>query len=279
MKEEKTLNQSVLHISKCRWTVTRMNDSKEEIEDHLRKEIQKSGFPLESYCSIILGKREWGVTPHYMYLPAESRDYREIDIFAVRRFEGIGLNALIIECKKQEKMPWVFFEGERSNRDVHTLNVGDPQLYQDLAEKFRNHYYYEKRPCVYHFPCFVQHGKPDVILEAINQVLNALAAHVSREQKMLSQMELQLGSHYQEYQEFRRIFYPVIVLDGKLFRARVHEDGDISLTESDHLQLMVMRALPEADKTIATDIIAFRRSYVIDIVRKGYFNEFLNNFP
>jgi len=256
-----------------------MSQNRKALEELLRKEIQNSGFPLENYCSIVLSKNGWGVTPHFMYLSTESRseaDFREIDIFAVKRTKTGVLNTLIIECKKQENKPWVLFEGNRQNVNVHTLNVGDPQLYEELSTEFKNHYYYEKIPCVYHFPRFEKKNEPEVILQAINKILDAVASHVNRERTILSKLttfEPELR------RQIRRVFYPVIVLDGMLYKAHLDEDGTITLTDSDYLQLLVIRALRYADETIPNaGIEAFRRRYIIDIVKKEHFEDFLHNF-
>ena len=113
----------------------------------------------------------------------------------------------------------------------------------------------------------MESGKPDVILEAINQVLDALV--------FVSQQEI-------EPEVSPWFYYPVIVLDGRLFSARVESNESIAVTESSYLQLRVVRGLKKAERIRVEDsriISTNTKSYIIDIVRRDSLEEFLRNFP
>ena len=206
--------------------------------------------------------------------------YNEIDIYATKLskrkgFKGSNLGLyedLVIECKKQEVKPWVFFEKGVPNLDPTTLSVIPIDISVPFENHFQDHYYFNKKPCSYHFPAFVSSGKPDVILDAINHVLDAL-----------DYIRMMITNIINKYKiKMERIFYPVIVLDGKLFSARIEENENVVATETDYLQLRVDRALKEPIITNMTNKAVqweFSRTYIIDVVRKNYLGDFLKNFP
>ena len=275
-----SLNRSALSLMHACWgndlskheLLNFMTDSKEQIEEYLKREITKSGFPFEIFSSITLSKFGWNCEIHTIYYSEQTKSFSEIDIRAHKldkHFEGVS-DVLVIECKKQEKKPWVFFEQDRPNTDITTLNAVPSSLYMKLKPRFKKHYYFNRKPCSFHFPSFVSHGKPDVILDAINQVLNALDYCLEKENQMQPHLESR-----------KTISYPVILLDGKLFSARVESDGDIKLSESKHLQLMVRRGLPSPMQVqiSGTDaLLSPIKLYIIDIVRKDGLEEFLEYF-
>jgi hypothetical protein len=257
-----------------------MSTTKEELEIFIAKQIRKSGFPLEIFSSLKLKKAGWNVTPHLLFYNELKNSYNELDIYASKLSKRQGfvgshfmvLEVLVIECKKQETVPWVFFEQEQPTSSFLTLAVVPPDSCVLFEKSFKNHYYFNKKPCSYHFPAFVSSGKPDVILDAINHVLDAL--------NYIRTMATNLMGNYHIRNE--QIFYPVVVLDGKLFSAKIEADDTVTATESNHLQLQVERALKEPLMTEMSNTQitwSISDTYIVDIVRKDFLEEFLKNFP
>jgi len=182
------------------------------------------------------------------------------------------METLIIECKKQEKKPWVLFRQKEPNTDFDTLNVTPETAKESFNKGFSHHYYYRRKPCGYHFPTFVAKGKPDVILDAVNHLLDSL----NFAQNVTASLNEKYGVRLLE------VFYPVIIFDGKLFSARIKPDGDIKITKSKHLQLKVCRAIKEP-KLLELSQIQMRweikKDYMIDIVTKDSLDDFLKYFP
>lgn len=254
-----------------------MNSGKKEnLKDFIKKEIKRSGFPLEALSSIILDKNGWDVTPHLLFFNELKECFNEIDIYASKQSKRKEFNdameTLIIECKKQEKKPWVFFRQNKLNTDFSTLNVTPESAKESFSKGFSHHYYHRRKPCGYHFPTFVAKGKPDVILDAINHLLDSL----NFAQNATSRLNEKYGVRLLE------VFYPVIIFDGELFSARIKPNGDIRITKSRHLQLKVCRAIKEP-KLIELSSIEMQweisREYMIDIVTKDSLDDFLKYFP
>lgn len=247
--------------------------TEDEIKEYIKKEIAKSGFPLEIKVATLLDQHMWVVLPHLIYSLKKDKN-QELDIYAAKDMKSLknGKHVLVIECKKQENKPWIFFEQSKLNTDVFSLNISPLNLYGHFEPSFqKKHYYCKQKPCAYHFPSFVKGGKPDVILEAINQVLNALIFCWETEMYLFKKME----------HKYVCIFYPIIVLDGQLFSARVGPDGNVDIKASQHLQLKVAKALeePVSIKYGERSVLLSIKYFIIDIVQKSYFENFLENFP
>jgi hypothetical protein len=250
-----------------------MKEAEKDIEKYIKKQIKKSGFPLEIKSSIILRKFGCNTELHTMYYNELRQRDSEIDIFAFKKNKagdraiGLTFDALVIECKKQEKEPWVFFEQDNPNTMVTTICARPKRVYTWLEENFEHHYYYGQKPCQFHFPAFVKSGNPEVIAEAINQVLDGL--------KFIYEQELQAHAIYW-------LYYPVIILDGRLFSAKVEASGNVKVTETKYLQLSVVKGLrkPEEIKIRDTEsVLMHTKNFVVDIVRIDFLEEFLKNFP
>jgi len=252
----------------------------EDIEEFISEEIKKSGFPLEAYANMILDKKGWDINPHLLYYNESEQCYNEIDIVAIKSslrkgFKGgkfLKREILIIECKKQEKKPWIFFEGDEEIVDSSSLCVVPPNLNLVSKQSFKNHYYFKQKPCNYHFPTFVKSGKPDVIFDTINHLIESIDSYKK------TTLDLKKKITFQGYD----IYYPVIILDGKLFSAKIEIDGKIKVSEVNYLQLEVSRLRKEAELLGISNVQitwSNTKDYVIDVVRKGFFEEFLKNFP
>jgi hypothetical protein len=261
-----------------------MSEAKENIEDYIKKEISKSGFPLEISIATILAKHGWLVIPHLIY-PVGDNGFQELDIHATKNTKIEGLqNILVVECKKQESKPWVFFEQDSLNKNVFTLNMSPINIYYAKIETsfFPRHHYYGKKPCAYHFPCFVKRrgetesgdvqgqGGGDVILKAINQVLDSLIFSWEMETERYVKLKNKIVS----------VLYPIIVFQGKLFSAQVLPDGEIRTNEAKFLQLRVSRALKELTTfrySETNSLVVSVKDFIIDVVHQDYFEEYLKN--
>jgi len=103
------------------------NMSGDEVE-FIKKEIEKTGFPLEIEISSILKKGGWNVMHSSPYLDEDEGKWREINIKAYKsmdeRSDGKSIKpfrltiALIIECKKSEESAWILFPRTRSKEEI-----------------------------------------------------------------------------------------------------------------------------------------------------------------
>ena len=243
-----------------------------KIIDAIKREIEKSGFPLELYVLNICSKKNTGRMPSIRYI--YEGNLREIDLWAF--FEEINLNPkkgenlqhtsvnMIIECKKSKDKPWVFFSsGLYPSTDVFcfTKYVSGFDLYFRREKKHsllsriyknlrKNHYMDKKVPrCITYFEAFKDHSSPSEIYKAIDSLLSFLC--YKRDSFLKRRSELDFSTDF---------LFPIIVLDGSLFEARVNGD-EINVEEQNHIQLR-------------TD---YREEiFIVDVVKKEYFEKFFN---
>lgn len=260
--------------------MTKLNNKREDIERYISEQISKSGFPLEAYTCMVLDKNKWDITPHLIYYNDYEQSYNEIDVYAYKsslrkgftRGRFLKREVLIVECKKQEKKPWIFFEGDEEITHASSLYVV-PENFNIVSQaSFKNHYYYKMKPCIYHFPRFVKSGNPDVILDAVNHLIDSINSCKRTPLDVKKKIDVQAYD----------IYYPIIILDGRLYSAKIEIDGKIRVSEANHLQLKVSRLVKETKilKMTKEEIEwAETDDYIIDIVRKDFLGEFLKNFP
>ena len=258
--------------------------TKKDLEKHIKDAIQKSGFPLEIFTSIILNKHGWSVSPHAYYGESNSVLSNELDIISIRKNRRIqnAKDVLLIECKKQHKDPWVFFRQNEVNSNVFNLVIissnidRDSSIYEFFKNYFSSHYYFGKPLCTYYLPIALSEKNEkrmmtkNPIYKSITQIISALKFYTNQEHMFLRSL------HSEEIV----FYYPIIVFDGDLFSAIIDENGDITLNEENHVQLKIRI---EYDRPVVKRVIDKRgifrsRVIIIDIVKKNYLDEFLKNF-
>lgn len=97
----------------------------------IKREIERSGFPLEIEISTILEKNGWNVHPSSPFLDEDENKWREIDLKSYKSSESTLENkslkpyrlnlTLIIECKKSEEFAWVFFPRPRIEYEFRSI--------------------------------------------------------------------------------------------------------------------------------------------------------------
>jgi len=247
-------------------------------KDKIIGEIKNSGFGLEINSALLLNKNDWQTTLNSRYFNSDLNGFREIDIVAVRenkRMKGVE-DCLIIECKKSEKNPWVFFNknitGVSTPFNLTIVAAGDGSHYKQFEKLAKEHYYTKNPVHTYYMVAYANDNnkKRGMINQALDQVLNSLMFLFEQEYLFLEKYKIASA----------KIMYPVIVLDGQLLSAIVSKD-DIAVSEASHVQLHIVRQEKNTiDIPWSKEMMRILKSktFVIDIVQKDYFEEFLKNF-
>lgn len=236
----------------------------------IRDYILKSGFPSEIEVGNILRKRGWLAINQLPYLDKSSEKIRAVDLFAMK----LGLPSpmlgisLLIECKKSEQHEWVFHTQRKIGEffpalatiadflknlqkppiadKLKTLAAVDSLRYLfgmksaalEVLDKFSGLHVLDKNIKT-GIVCVVPSSKDD-FFEATQQINSALESMVENTKSS--------------------IVFPVIVFDGELYEF-YQENNEIKVLPTNHVQF-----------------ISFgknRAVFLIDIVKKSYFSEFL----
>ena len=260
--------------------MTTIND----LKDRLKREILKTGYPLEIETASILEDLGWAVFPNHFYLDPTENKPREIDIFAFpeatssdKSFDPIAFSPhLIIECKKSSDYSLVVFTRKRIAFTFYDITgqiydfpviLGEIDHFPNPLEEF-NLAYFLTRPQL-HYNRFErvastytlikpgsEKGKSD-IFEAVMQIMKAQSFDVKQ---AIKRDETITHTHHPLYLSFL-----AIVFDGLMFEAEV-ERGDVNLLESGHILLYT---------TFQPEYSDFPLHYSIDIVRKENFKIYL----
>jgi hypothetical protein len=257
-----------------------MTDNNENFNEKIVREISNSGFPLEIFASIVLNRNGWTVRPSLDYYDKKSDDYRETDILAYRKSNIPEIfNILVIECKKSDHNPWVFIQQKRIGNLSENLNIvgySQDSIYYDTLEKTMNSHHYSKKPiCTYYIVPFTNGDLNSKLSKAIfhakNQVISAITHLIEKRIDMYQSGPITTSKTF---------FYPIIVFDGRLYSAIINEKN-IELKEENHLLLSVERELLKKRRIYLSEKTSTDREYkpyLIDIVKKEHFEEYLRNF-
>jgi len=262
-----------------------LNERNDFIE-RVKKDIKKTGFPLEIEVSSILKKFGWEVQNQAFYLDEQENKPRTIDVIAskfvaVRSEYFTNYNTyLVIECKKS-KHPWLFYTTQSPLRKEHSplivkgvalsqimAKVNTPKFHEQinsLASKshyFSPKYYRDRRiyttrdGIIPYEPLTKGRGKQ--IVTAKNQVLKATQYWLTLLRGFFDEIPKVTSGEIPELHPFL-VVYPVIVFEGRLLEY-VLEEGDFKISETEYVRYII-------DKAPFT--------HVIEVVRKDFFKEYL----
>ena len=259
----------------------------DELEEFIRGEIEKSGFPLEiEIYSILEGSRAWIPFANDYYYDYDEKKEREIDLTAVpmpqfddnanikNPTEPFHLNIeLAIECKKNLSHAWVFFtrtcnhcffySGQRLDyRQIMTKDF-QSSLFEvflpspDAGELL--HYSIVDRLASSYTEVKLQNGngRDDDIFIGSTQLIKFIGYRFNEMINRLSDSSAKVMI----------LFFPVIVFDGRLYEATLGPQKGLSLKSAKHVLLERRSRLPFGGHE--------DRSFLIDVVSRDYFRGFL----
>jgi len=255
-------------------------------EDYIREQILKSGFPLEIETYSILEQNNWMAFANDYYFDEDEKKEREIDLTAVpfpefdnkfniiNRVEPFSLDIeLAIECKKIDTHAWVFFTWPStsglfySGQTLDFMQIRTNDFESSLFDVILSppdtggllHYSKFDRLARSYVEVKIegQDGGRKDIFTACNQLTKFIAYSFQRRVDRLAK----------DPDHVMIMVFPVIVFDGDLYEATLGETGNIILSRRKHILLARHSKLSFA----GTD----ERSFLIDVVAKGYFEDYL----
>lgn len=240
--------------------------SSDELIDKIKKELLKSGFPLELQCRREIYQRHWGLSLNRTYVDSEGIEH-EIDamgdkqtLFSVGNVaHNVVFSILIVECKKNEANHWVFFDeglGIRVLNVISTLGADANEELEYLRPESLHQSHYFKMVPTSSF-CMAFKKEKNQVFEAVCEVSNAYKYGWGGAEKFMKKRKRR--KHI-----WVNIYYPVIVFDGRLFIAKMVND-DLQVQEVSQILYTMM---PSPD---------FRELVSIDVVRADTFSNYLES--
>ncbi|OCX54219.1 hypothetical protein BEL04_08140 [Mucilaginibacter sp. PPCGB 2223] len=251
------------------------------LEDKIRAEIKKSGFPLELELTEKLRNEDNVLVFSNITFQNGEKSIRELDVVAIFQDQdnewsnGPVGSQLLIECKKTDKYPWVFFE-----------EVYDPLTILGIVQKidYSTDLKIEGRGSVLiggantelnqHFYDDINISKARTYFEALKgsndstiykAVMNIFQGRKYLKELFSRQYENRIV-HSDKARTFLRQY--VIVLDGNLVLASKNTD-DFDLQNVNHV---ILRSMDTDSKT--SDYL-FGDEVLIDVITREYFDTYV----
>ncbi len=212
------------------------------LEEKLKEEIKKTGFPLEIFSASIFKKYGWNVTHNPNYFDREENKTIPLDLRAGKRYKGSSnkmVNLMILaECKKGENKPWIFFQTNfQPNTDFDKGLIKCDDESHKLLEIFETkelsglNVFKQKRKARTYFEAFKKEDKKKTKYSFdFERGIDIFSSAIKLAKGTIHFMQ-KLSDHKSLF------FYPVIIFDGKLFDVSIQPGGQIDPTETNYLQL------------------------------------------
>lgn len=210
----------------------------DELLNKIRKDLEKSGLDSELKASRIFEENGWRLFSASYYFDKDDRKTREIDIRAnitknlttKDSDDALILNDISIdaEVKKSEK-PWIIFKDLNSyphilhwseKRDIKLHNVDEMDLENSLI-KYKE--IFISRTVGSNIHEAFKH--PNDSSRWYNACLSAIKSSIDSYEESMENVSEQF---YERYRVFS-IYYPLIILDGKLISAHLNDKNNIEL--------------------------------------------------
>lgn len=268
-----------------------MAESRESIENRVKKEIEKTGLPTEIMATQALNNESWTIFNEYPYLDLDENKIRTLDIVANKAFLKENNNQkkdnfdcnLYIECKKTDQRSWVFYTQtaplpflwlsidqlsydvvagtfnrvieacEESNKEL-TVEGAGMSIFSRIPVRLESLSY---KIALSQQQVFINNGTrgskgaKDDFYEALMQVLKALSDR-ERNAKSVKDSKIRVDD----------VVIPIIIFDGLLFEC-FFENGALKVSKIDYTRYLA-HGLPNQ-----------RLPALIDVMTADYFPTYL----
>lgn len=205
------------------------------LETKIKEWLGKQGYPLEMMVAREFQKNGFSVKLSTYYKDPDESRYREIDIVASRAQDINGTIidiSFVIECKFSPSKPWLIFKNKHDTDFDKENEIGFRASNQSgsvallalsINEKTKDNYLFKLEDSIGYGVTRALENEKDMPYKAMHSACkasNALALEIDE-----SWNKNQINS--------ADIFFPMIVVDGKLFNCILNEDNETELSETE----------------------------------------------
>lgn len=245
--------------------------SDEQLSNKIKEELLKSGFPLGLRCRRVLYQHKWAGSLNRFYIDSEGTE-REIDamahkqtIFSTNSRPHNTVNSiLIVECKRNQNNHWVFFDEDLGLQFINVISTLDTKQNEQIEwgvmkklRSLRRHHYFEMKATSSFSMAFKSPKGKNQIFEGLQELFAAYKNERETVEKNMKRTDCGEGI-------WVNVYYPVLVLEGKLFIATMVRE-DLKVEEID--QVLYTAQHPSYLDTWTT----------IDVVRADFFPNYLDS--
>lgn len=198
------------------------------IHSKINEWLDSQGYPLEMKVERILRKSGFKTYPSDYYVDPESSDSREIDVYAFKEIEVGGAvvrTSLCIECKSSKSKPWIMFACDKSGlrAPARVVQRAASQLGKKLLFKIK----FDK-PAQELRLMQVKPIPAYGLSQAFTSGLDAAYSACISVAKCASAKAVVASEAKTPIFEF---IFPVVVIEGRLFRTYLDRDSNSILEE------------------------------------------------
>lgn len=235
------------------------------MEEKIKEWINKNGYPLELKVAKSFSKSGFSVAQSISFVDSTTKKVRETDIIAhiTKQINDVWVNlTFVIECKLSIDKPWVSFHNDdTSNFAENTSPILTTNNGHILLNKIREKSDFKSRLL---FPDNNKMGYS--IVRALG---NGKDMAYSAVQSVLSATEYFIDKSNQSSKKFINIYFPVIVIEGKLYKAEIDLKGNIQVNKISETQISTVKSFAEQNSTYV-NIIEFAK---LDSITQDLMNE------
>lgn len=207
----------------------------DSLNDKILKWLDKEGYPLELKAAQILRNVGFEVGQSIFYQDSDTNDTREIDIVAYKYFKLDGnwiTFSFVIECKSSKDKPWLAFTSKEErlypndliiHRNANILGKRFLNLVKTDQDVKNLNLFKIGEETAYNLTRAFSDGI-DVTYKAIMSTTKATAALVEKANRAT---------------DTYRFFFPVILIDNKLFDCHLNTNNEIDVSEIGSVNLVL----------------------------------------
>ena len=249
--------------------------------DKIKVWLEKSGYPLELYVNKILKSRRYTTDSSCLYEDIDTDIAREIDAVATRDSKGsVDYSVcmeVIVECKKSTKPFLILINDsapkERYNHFFGDKLVSDKALHSGFTEGkaflYLCQYTEQLKQKIGGFAECTNAGYSVVqaFVESDTNVYKGLIG-LMKAKEHFDKKHIEFNNKYTEESfDYFKFSVPVLVVDGPLVEAQLDDSGELNITEIDWGTVTINKPWISGSEDLVN----------IQVVKKEYFDEFLNN--
>lgn len=234
-------------------------DAAGSLEERIAKDVEKTGFPTEILATGLLQTAGWTTLDHAYYIDKDENKGREIDIFAIREFREESNNkevalslGLSVEVKKSSDKPWVIVCSKAATGEkLH--DAIDTKLARMHGQEIWFHELYASHPVTQFarvgrvpYQAFLKNSdqaedeeskrtKGRYSPQPFSAFVSCFKASMEISNHFQAQNNQALRTENGKKSYFVGVTHGLVILNGKLFEARVGREGKVTATEKRHI--------------------------------------------
>lgn len=243
-----------------------------ELEEKIKKELLKSGFPLQIFCQRCLLQKGWDILESSDYYIGEDGTKKEIDVIGLFMDDSFRETIIHyevhIECKKNVGNHWVFFKDESLN--VFTKWLVDYEITKSVRRQTKKPFTIRISHPIEHLHCNnipTSSTYTMAFRKNTNQIYEAVSSVLSSYQLRRDFLQRHIKARQSEgiRQNSIGVSFLIILFEGRLFLADVGKDDSVDLVETGNIIY--------CQKEIKFPRV---RAYNINVVTRDYFLNYLD---